>query len=531
MTTMAVTWGLPMSRHLLFCSDLARRDVSPDRITRIEGWCIGSSPVHALLLKIGEGEFETIPYGFSRTDVRGDFAAYPNAEKSGFRFSGDFHAPPKVPVELWVQLRPEPASPPEWHMVRVDLDTHDIQTLELDEETRLTGASEDAAVREVISADNIETRFGRTLRAKGGLTLRLDIINKCNLRCVMCHFSDDAVFKRPTRQLTGEQFKNLFDGIGADVSRVALSCGDEPLISKFLPEILRYLAMEHPHVAIEFCTNAMLMHAPIRNVIMETGVARVSLSMDAVTKPLLEAIRVGCRYEQLVGNIMALRDLKAHYGSEFPAFVFNFVMMNQNIHEAPAFVRLAQALGAESIDFRHMVPIGTWFPHGELLSDHPAKYNYYRQRIAAEAAALDVNYYLPEAFDTAEQWLPENEPEVSFSDFNAVVPDAPGPGGMQIKMRSPGALADLAGTVAEEFSTTFCERPFSEIMIRDQDEVLPCPWHGKTLGRLSEGKSLSEIFLGENFAALRRNMLKPEGDPDCARCPIKTLHLPVTSNS
>jgi MoaA/NifB/PqqE/SkfB family radical SAM enzyme len=95
----------------------------------------------------------------------------------------------------------------------------------------------------------------------------------------------------------------------------------------------------------------------------------------------------------------------------------------------------------------------------------------------------------------------------------------------------PENFASLLVTVAEEFSTTFCERPFSEIMIRDQEEVLPCPWHGKTLGRLSEGQTLSEIFLGEKFTALRRNMLKPEGDPDCARCPIKTFHLPTAANN
>ena len=90
----------------------------------------------------------------------------------------------------------------------------------------------------------------------------------------------------------------------------------------------------------------------------------------------------------------------------------------------------------------------------------------------------------------------------------------------------PDARRNAIRAVAEIFGSTS-----GLLMIRDQDEVLPCPWHGKTLGRLSEGKSLSEIFLGENFAALRRNMLKPEGDPDCANCPIKTLHLPVTSNS
>jgi MoaA/NifB/PqqE/SkfB family radical SAM enzyme len=519
-----------MSPHLLFCSDLVCRNTAGDRITRVQGWCLGSVPVRALFLSAGAGKFERLVHGFSRPDVRKEFPVYPNAERGGFRSFQEFDGQPGAPGTLYV-LIDEQEGRSEWHRVEINFDTSDIQTLPLDGRTLLAGGADAAVAHHLAAPEALETRFRRSLDARRGLTLRLDIINKCNLRCVMCHFSDDAIFKRPTSQLTGEQFKALFHDIGPAVSRVMLSCGDEPLVSKFLPEILRYLATEHPDVAIEFCTNAMLMRAPIRNLIMETGVARLMFSMDAVTKPLLESIRVGCRYEQLVGNIMALRDLKLKHGSPFPAFVFNFVMMNKNIHEAPAFVRLARALGAESIDFRHMVPIGTWFPPGELLSDQPARYNYYRGLIAAEATALGMDYYLPEAFETAERWSPENEPEISWSDFDSVAPDPAGPQELHIKTRLPESFAGLVGTVAEEFSTTFCERPFSEIMIRDQEEVLPCPWHGKTLGRLSEGQTLSEIFLGEKFTALRRNMLKPEGDPDCARCPIKTFHLPTAANN
>jgi hypothetical protein len=67
-------------------------------------------------------------------------------------------------------------------------------------------------------------------------------------------------------------------------------------------------------------------------------------------------------------------------------------------------------------------------------------------------------------------------------------------------------------------------------MVRDQNEVLPCPFHEKPLGLLSEGKTLAEIFHGEAFQRLRRNMLLPEGDPACANCPIKSHHLPTNAS-
>ena len=341
-----------MTPHLIFCTDLARRDPSGQAITRVEGWCFASSAVLGLYFHHPDIGYEQVPHGFPRPDVRAAYPAYPRAEHSGFRLTTASRS-----LSGQAELLAKVASG--MHRVPVNLGTRNVQTIELTNHTLVAEQEEICDAIEEVAG--FEERFRRSLGKTAGLTLRLDIINKCNLRCVMCHFSDDAIFKRPTRQLTAEEFKRLFDEIGPSVRDVMLSCGDEPLVSRHLPAILEYLAREHPQVAIGFCTNAMLMRAPIRNVIMQTGVARLLFSIDAVSKPLLESIRVGCRYEQALGNIMALRDLRRECGTTRPAFVFNFVMMTRNIHEAPSFVRLAHALGAESIDFRHMVPIGLIF--------------------------------------------------------------------------------------------------------------------------------------------------------------------------
>ncbi len=504
--------------ELLFCCDLARREPCTGRVTRLEGWCFASSEVRGLYFGHNDIGYEQIPHGFLRSDVGQVYPSYSQATYSGFRLTT---ASKSLPDRTDLLVRIEGSM----HRVPLNLATHDVQTVELSDRTLL--AQSDQVIGELESAAALEDRFLRSLGKLPGLTLRLDIINKCNLRCVMCHFSDEAIFKRPTRQLTAPEFEGLFDEIGPSVRHVVLSCGDEPLLSKHLPAILTYLAREHPHVQVEFCTNAMLMNAQIRRLIMETGVARLLFSIDAVSKPLLESIRVGCRYEQLVGNIMAMRHLRDASGVNWPAFVFNYVMMNRNIHEAPAFVTMARDLGAESIDFRHMVPIGNNFPPGEILSDHPERYNFYRAQILAESRRLNVPVYLPPPFVATHDWMPSrDEPSVDWNDFErvrATPNDETGHVNLPVGNRSWLAWE---GSVAEEFSTTFCNRPFSEIMVRDQNEVLPCPWHEKTLGYLNEGKTLAEIFHGEAFQQLRRNMLRPEGDPACANCPIKSQHLP-----
>ena len=152
-----------------------------------------------------------------RPDVHNEFPLYPNGEKSGFR-SGiltNSIKVPDAPGTLYVLTG-------EHYRRRNGTVSRSISILMISRRsssparTRLAGGADAALARLISPIRGPRDALPPIARcARRELTLRLDIINKCNLRCVMCHFSDDAIFKRPTSQLTGEQFKALFDGIGA----------------------------------------------------------------------------------------------------------------------------------------------------------------------------------------------------------------------------------------------------------------------------------------------------------------------------
>ena len=382
-----------------------------------------------------------------------------------------------------------------------------------------------------LTPENLEGALERSLARRPGVTLRLDIVNKCNLRCVMCYYSDDAIFKRPAWKLTPEEFRGFFEDIAPQVVRVVLSCGDEPLVSNHFPAILSYLGDEHPELEIEFCTNGMLMNARVRRLLIEKGVTHLLLSMDGVTAQTLESIRVGSKYQRLVANILALRDLKRAAGSEFPVLVMDYVMMHRNIHEAPAFVEASARFGARLIDFRHVIP-SEWFDEPEeLLENHPAKYNHYRKAILAAGRRHGIDLVLPPAFDTSETWEPSEASAAGLEELDRVALDRVAPdaakGEVPVPKRFPRGFKarNPRGTAAEQFAGTYCERPFSEIFIADRDKVKPCTWHRTHLGTLGEDGSLSDIFFGPEFTRLRRNMLRPEGDPNCAGCVLKSGQL------
>jgi MoaA/NifB/PqqE/SkfB family radical SAM enzyme len=503
-----------MSAHALLCIDApSAGELAGAR--RLCGWALASQRIEALEVEQRECTVARASYGGERADVAQVHQGYPNGARCGF----DVELPEGVlgddgRVQLALTVR----------------EGRGRRRYRFDLELGATGVRHIALWRRGplgrYGADEAEELLLQSLDQRPGLVLRLDIVNKCNLRCVMCHYSDESIFRRPARKLAPEEFRALFEDIAPQVRQVVLSCADEPLVSNHFSDIVRYLATEHPHVDMELCTNAVLMNGRIRNLLVEAGVAHLMLSIDGVKKETFESIRVGAKFERVLGNILALRDLKRVVGARHPRFVLDFVMMNRNVHEAPAFVELASRLDASLIDFRHVVPGPHFDDPAELLVHHQAKYNYYRREILAASRRFGVDVALPPAYETSERYAATGAPGVDLTDFEAVVADraeaeAPVPAPRLDGFRS----RHRRGTVAERFAGTYCERPFSEVLITDQNVVRPCPWHRVPLGRLEDGQSLSEIFFGEGFRRVRRNMLRPEGDPGCHGCPVKAGYL------
>jgi len=397
--------------------------------------------------------------------------------------------------------------------------------IRLNPDNRLEFAPDFSAIANADTGPLLEGRLLNQLARQRWLTLRLDLINKCNLRCVMCHYSNDEISKRPAQRISPEQFGAFFAPIAPAVRDVVLSCADEPLMSPHFEAILGELAARDPEVRVRFCTNAMLLSEKIAQAIIAAHTYLVMFSFDGVTSATLHRIRVGSDYRRIIGNILRLKRLRAASGLDRPRFVFNFVMLASNIHEAPQFVHMAKRLGGDYIDFRLVVPGDFYSIEHEMLENCPAKFDYYRERILAAADAAGMEVCIPPAFNSGLRHNPLADPKCTLEEFDAVLTalgEEPG--------RDPEAPRRPEAKVSErifEAAHFYCDRPFSEVMIRNQKDVYPCPWHKEKLGELDGTSTLEEIFFGEKFRNLRLAMLDPQGAPGCAGCPIKSQHLPT----
>jgi MoaA/NifB/PqqE/SkfB family radical SAM enzyme len=491
--------------------------------TLFRGWILAPFPIRAICFRWADGATAAAVCGTPRPDVAAQFPTEPQAQHTGF---WSVHPNFKNAARATVAISDVSGRWWEWS---APLGLGEMRAI------RAREAGADSAAQweawHTAGLPSLERyvvgKWRTTLDEHRPLTVRLDIINKCNLRCVMCHYSDDAVFKRPAKRVSLDDFERWFATVHSGVREVVLSCGDEPLMSPQFSEIVRSITSRYPEVNVMFSTNAMLMDERIARTIVDSGVALVMMSIDGVLPETLEAVRKGSRFDRVIGNARQLSELKRRVGSLRPYLVYNFVMMNRNLAEAPAFVEMAHALGAHYVDFRLVVTSEYFFDGAELCEDRPGRFNFFRRLTLEAAQRVGLAIYMPPAFPVPEE--PEVVPSTDelLTPFRALVgglpPNATDLAGLQARpvMREYGArMGDLPAV--------YCERPFSEIMIRNQDEVLPCAWHKNVLGNLSTGATVGEIFFGPAFEAVRANMLRPDGDPGCVGCPIKSSHLPTT---
>ena len=198
------------------------------------------------------------------------------------------------------------------------------------------------------------------------LTLLLDVTDRCNLRCVMCHFANvDRIRFPPFDAPHGQMPLELFDRIASDffphAHRVGLACAAEPLMHPRFAELIA-IAGRHRVPELWFATNLLALTESVAEQIAE-HVHTVAVSIDATRRETYESIRHGARWDLLLKKLGMLRNVRLR---------FSFAWMRSNrdeLRELPAF---AADRGAKELDVRFVAPTDGVDVSRELLRDDPA---------------------------------------------------------------------------------------------------------------------------------------------------------------
>jgi radical SAM protein with 4Fe4S-binding SPASM domain len=130
----------------------------------------------------------------------------------------------------------------------------------------------------------------------------------------------------------------------------------EPLLNDNIYAILTELKKRMSgQSTVGTCSNATLLHREKVQRLFDTNIDYLFFSVDGATKTTSEAIRPGSDFNDIVRNISYCAKHRSIFGRKKPWLMMNFVIMEQNYHEIPAYARLAGAMGVDSVRFNHFI--------------------------------------------------------------------------------------------------------------------------------------------------------------------------------
>jgi MoaA/NifB/PqqE/SkfB family radical SAM enzyme len=159
----------------------------------------------------------------------------------------------------------------------------------------------------------------------------------CNLRCPMCPMATRQGPPDP-QTLSLSQTKALIDE-GAENGQASMGFGGlwEPLTSKDLPELIAHGRRKGLLEAM-FNTNGLLLDAKTSQALIEAGLTRLMVSLDAATPETYAQMRPGSDFRQVEENIMAFLAARRKAKSTLPLLRLSFCLTKLNQPELPAFL-------------------------------------------------------------------------------------------------------------------------------------------------------------------------------------------------
>ncbi len=172
----------------------------------------------------------------------------------------------------------------------------------------------------------------------------VELCADCNLRCSMCHHPG---MRRPKGVMPLALWRKCADEIAQQAPRTEVwfsFCG-EPLLE---PELLLAMLDYGRRVGLRSMnlnSNGMLLSEELDEPILASGVQRIVFGVDGFSTPVFEQIRVGASRDVVYGNVERLLKARAARGSG-PEIMLQFIEMDENEHELPAYQQHWLALGA-----------------------------------------------------------------------------------------------------------------------------------------------------------------------------------------
>ncbi len=175
-----------------------------------------------------------------------------------------------------------------------------------------------------------------------------EVTKGCNLRCIHCRAS--ATELSSPNDLPTHAALGIIDQIAAAANPILVLSGGEPLYRSDIFQLARYATDKGLRVAL--ATNGTMVTKEVARMIVDSGVKRVSISLDGADAATHDSFRaIPGAFDAAV---QGLRNLQALGMST----QINTTIARHNAHQLPEVLKLAKSLGADALHTFLLVPVG-----------------------------------------------------------------------------------------------------------------------------------------------------------------------------
>ncbi|KPK42815.1 MAG: hypothetical protein AMJ78_01060 [Omnitrophica WOR_2 bacterium SM23_29] len=192
------------------------------------------------------------------------------------------------------------------------------------------------------------------------LHVDIELTNICDLNCIMC---ERKFMRRKKGKMSLKMFQHIIQECNkAGVDSAKLNLWGESTLHKQLIDMVQY-AKENSPLILQFNTNANQLTHSISEGLISSGLDKLTISLDGVTKKTYEKIRCGGNFDLVMSNIEALLYLKKKMNSIFPQVTLQIIQMKNNEDEILGFVDYWK----DKVDRISVTRIGATIDYDEIM--------------------------------------------------------------------------------------------------------------------------------------------------------------------
>jgi AdoMet-dependent heme synthase len=352
-----------------------------------------------------------------------------------------------------------------------------------------------------------------------------EVTKGCNLRCIHCRAS--ATELSSPDDLNTRIALGIIDQIAEAANPILVLSGGEPLYRSDIFQLARYATDKGLRVAL--ATNGTLVTKDVARMIVDSGVKRVSISLDGADALTHDTFRgIPGAFDAAVYGLRNLKSLGI-------SVQINMTIARHNARQLPQVLELAKALGADALHTFLLVPVGCGVDIAAEQMVAPEEYEemlnwFYDQSLAGgiELKATCAPHYFRVVRQrrVAERKAAVAAPQVpAVADPASIGPTEmimPGSTGISLKPRGTGHPGGHPGGHPSDMNamTKGCLAGTGVCFISHEGEVYPCGYLPVIAGDLRKEKF---VDIWEKSAVF--NQLRDTGNlkGKCGCCEFRNI--------